>query len=70
MRLPKLNECRGLEEALADLQATYKRRPKSEDLARMIVHAMAEIADRQRIAVAAEPGARLRADGPPPHRRS
>jgi hypothetical protein len=43
-----LSEHRSLEEALADLQATYERRPKDQDLARMIAHAKAEIADRQR----------------------
>lgn len=43
-----LSEPRSLGEALADLQASYARRPKDKDLARMIAHAKAEIADRQR----------------------
>jgi len=57
------NEPRSLGEALADLQVSYKRRPKDKDLAQMIAHAKAEIADRQRTAAAAERGARLSADG-------
>jgi len=44
--IKNLKECRTLEKALADLQASYERRPK-EDLAQMIAHAKAEIADRQ-----------------------
>ena len=52
-----LSEHRSLEEALADLEASHERRPKDKDLARMIAHAKAEIADRQRTAVAAERGA-------------
>jgi hypothetical protein len=45
--IKNLNECRTLEKALAELEASYERRPK-EELAQMIVHAKAEIADRQR----------------------
>ena len=37
---------RTLEQALADLEADQKRRPNNLDLARMIAHAKAEIADR------------------------
>jgi hypothetical protein len=45
--IKNLNECRPLEKALADLQASYERRPK-EELAQMIAHAKAEIAERQK----------------------
>jgi len=44
--IKNLKDCRTLEKALADLQASYERRPK-EELAQMIAHAKAEIADRQ-----------------------
>jgi hypothetical protein len=37
---------RTLEQALADLEADQQRRPNNLDLARMIAHAKAEIADR------------------------
>jgi hypothetical protein len=53
--IKNLNECRTLEKALAELEASYEHRPK-EELAQMIAHAKAEIADRQRTAVAAERG--------------
>jgi hypothetical protein len=41
--IKNLEECRTLEEALADLEASYEHRPK-EELAQMIAHAKAEIA--------------------------
>jgi hypothetical protein len=41
-----LVQLRSLEQALADLEAEYQRRPKNADLARMIEHAKAEIFDR------------------------
>jgi hypothetical protein len=39
-------QLRSLEQALANLEADQKRRPNNADLARMIAHAKAEIADR------------------------
>ena len=44
--IKNLEECRTLEEALADLEASYEHRAK-EELAQMIAHAKAAIADRQ-----------------------
>jgi hypothetical protein len=56
--IKSLNACRTLEKALADLEASYEHRPK-EELAHMIAHAKAEIADRQRTRAATERAAGL-----------